>query len=67
LIKEGNIAGKWSWASLPPKEQFVSGMQIGRMNKKSPALIVYSVSLSVLLLILLISSFYKRNKAGSEN
>jgi uncharacterized membrane protein YphA (DoxX/SURF4 family) len=67
LMKEGNIAGKWSWASLPPKEQFVSGMQIGRMNKKSPALIVYSVSLLVLLLILLISSIYKRNKAGSEN
>jgi uncharacterized membrane protein len=67
LIKEGNIEGKWSWATLPPKEQFVRGMQVGRMNKKSPVLIVYSVSLSVILLILLISSFLKREKGGSEN
>jgi uncharacterized membrane protein YphA (DoxX/SURF4 family) len=67
LIKEGNIAGKWSWATLPPKDQFISGMQTVKMNKKSPVLIVYSVSLSVILLLLLISSFFKGNKGGSEN
>jgi hypothetical protein len=67
LIKEGNIAGKWSWATLPPKEQFIGGMQMEKMNKKSPVLIFYSVSLSVILLILLISSFFKRNKGGADN
>ncbi len=67
LIKEGNIAGKWSWATLPPKEQFSGGMQIGKMNKKSPVLIYYSVSLSVILLILLISSFSKMNKGEADN
>jgi len=67
LIKEGKVAGKWSWATLPPKEQFVRGMQTGRMDKKSPVLTVYSVSLSVILMLLLISSFHIRHKGKSEN
>jgi hypothetical protein len=69
LLKEGQIAGKWSWATLPAKELFVNSMQakeVQRMNKKSPALIVYSISLSVILLVLLISSFFKRDKGESE-
>jgi hypothetical protein len=69
LLKEGQIAGKWSWATLPAKELFVNSMQakeVQRMNKKSPVLIVYSISLSVILLVLLISSFFKRDKGESE-
>jgi uncharacterized membrane protein YphA (DoxX/SURF4 family) len=67
LIKKGNIVGKWSWATLPPKKQFAGSMQTMRMNKKSAVLVVYSLSLLVILLILLISSFFKRNKGGPEN
>lgn len=63
LIKGGKIAGKWSWATLPPKEKFMRDLHGNKMNKKSPVLIVYSVALSAILLVLLISSFYKRNKA----
>jgi hypothetical protein len=69
LLKEGRIAGKWSWATLPAKELFVNNMQakeVQRMSKKSPVLTVYSISLSVILLVLLISSFLKRNKGESE-
>ncbi len=69
LLKEGKIAGKWSWATLPPKELFINNMQtkeVHRINKKSPVLIVYSASLSVILLVLLISSFFKSNKGESE-
>ena len=70
LLKEGNIAGKWSWATLPSKEKFTSDLQadqVEKMNKKSPVLIVYSVALSVILLVLLISSFFAGNKGESEN
>jgi uncharacterized membrane protein YphA (DoxX/SURF4 family) len=63
LIKEGNIVRKWSWATLPPKEQFIKDLHRNRMNKKSPVLIVYSLLLSAILVVLLISSFFKRNKA----
>ena len=70
LLKEGNIAGKWSWATLPSKEKFSSALeadQVEKMNKKSPVLIVYSAALSVILLVLLISSFFTGNKGESEN
>ena len=69
LLKEGNIAGKWSWATLPSKEKFTSALeadQVEKMNKKSPVLIVYSVALSVILLVLLISSLFAGNKGESE-
>jgi uncharacterized membrane protein YphA (DoxX/SURF4 family) len=70
LLKNGNISGKWSSANLPPKEQFFSNMTAGhveRMNNKSPVLVVYSLLLSAIVLVLLISSIYMRNKGGSEN
>jgi triosephosphate isomerase len=70
LLKEGDIAGKWSWATLPAKEKFTSDMQadqVEKMNKKSPVLIVYSVALSAIVLVLLISSFFKRKNRKSEN
>jgi triosephosphate isomerase len=67
LMKGGKIAGKWSWASLPQKEKFIKDLHAGRMNKKSPVLTVYSLALSAILLILLISSIYKRNRAQTEN
>jgi hypothetical protein len=37
------------------------------MNNKSPVLVVYSLLLSAIVLVLLISSIYMRNKGGSEN
>ena len=70
LLKNGNISGKWSGANLPPKEQFFSNMtaeHVERMNNKSPVLVVYSLLLSAIVLTLLISSVFMRNKGGSEN
>jgi len=70
LLKSGKISGKWSWANLPPKEQFFNNMTAGhveRMNNKSPVLVVYSLMLSAIVLVLLISSLFVRNKGGSEN
>ncbi len=66
LLKEGTIHGKWSWATVPPREQFSNEMtaeQVKRMNNKSPVLIVYSLILSAIVLSLLISSFFMRSKA----
>jgi uncharacterized membrane protein YphA (DoxX/SURF4 family) len=70
LLKNGNISGKWSWANLPPKEQFSSSMsarQVERMNNKSPFLVVYSILLTAIVLVLLISSLFMRNTGVSEN
>jgi triosephosphate isomerase len=70
LLNEGDIAGKWSWATLPSKEKFTSDLeadQVEKMNKKSPVLTVYTIALSVILLVLLISSFFAGNKGESEN
>jgi uncharacterized membrane protein YphA (DoxX/SURF4 family) len=70
LLKNGKISGKWSWANLPPKEQFFNNMtdrHVERMNNKSPFLVVYSLMLSAIVLVLLISSLSVRNKGGSEN
>jgi hypothetical protein len=69
LLKEGTILGKWSWSNLPAKEKFVRNMteeQIRKINNKSSVLVVYSLAISVIVLLLLISSFFRRNKAGSE-
>jgi len=65
LLKEGNIAGKWSWATLPPKEAFspgMSGEQLSKMNRKSPVLAGYSSALALLLLILIVIPAFKRKK-----
>jgi hypothetical protein len=70
LLKAGTIAGKWSWASVPPDEMFsgdMSARQVEKMNNKSIVLVVYSVSLSVILLALLIISFFTETKHESEN
>jgi hypothetical protein len=70
LLKNGTVAGKWSWATLPPGEKFsgdMSAAQVDRMNNKSLVLVVYSVSLSVILLLLLISTLFPGAKRDSEN
>ncbi len=70
LLKEGSIYGKWSSANLPPKEQFINGMtaeQVDKMNNKSPVLVIYSLLLSAIVLALLISSLFVRNKGGYES
>jgi len=69
LLKNGNIEGKWSWATLPEKEHFSDDMQaeqVQKMNKKSSFLVAYSVSLAVILLLLLISSFFTGNRYAHE-
>jgi hypothetical protein len=63
LLKEGTIIGKWSWANVPEKEWFngdLSGKQIEKLNNREDILIVITIVLSVTVLILLISKFYKR-------
>ena len=70
LLKNGTVAGKWSWATLPPGEKFTGEMsagQVARMNNRSRVLVVYSVSLSVTLLLLLISTLFHAKKRDSEN
>jgi triosephosphate isomerase len=70
LLKEGEITGKWSWANIPPKENFVKDLneqQVQRMNKKSSVLIVYTLSLSVILMLLLINSLFLRKNGEAEN
>jgi uncharacterized membrane protein YphA (DoxX/SURF4 family) len=70
MLKEGTIIGKWSWATIPPEEQFSGDMpvkQVERMNNKSIFLVVYSVSLSLIILALLISTLFTGNKGRPEN
>ncbi|MDX9726410.1 MAG: DoxX family protein [Bacteroidales bacterium] len=65
LLKEGKITGKWSWATLPPKETFSPGMSDGqllKMNRKSPVLIGYSSALALLILILLAFPAFKKDR-----
>jgi len=65
LLKEGNIAGKWSWATLPPKEAFspvMSDEQLSKMNRKSPVLVGYSSALALLILILLAFPAFKKDR-----
>ncbi len=61
LLREGTIIGKWSYANLPSKELFVKNMteeQTLKIDNKSPVLVVYSSTLSVIVLLLLINSHY---------
>jgi hypothetical protein len=70
LLKKGTIYGKWSPATLPPKEQFINGMTVEHIEKisnKSLVLIIYSLLLSAIVSALLISSFFVRNMGGYES
>ncbi len=70
LLKGGTILGKWSWATIPPREQFTNEMtadQVKRMNNKRPVLIVYSLMLSAIVVLLLISSFFSGSKGRAES
>jgi uncharacterized membrane protein YphA (DoxX/SURF4 family) len=63
LLKKGTVIGKWSGANLPAKELFVRNMnpeQTERLDNKSPVLVVYSTVTAVVVLALLISSFFRR-------
>lgn len=69
LLKDGNIAGKWSRATLPDKEEFtgnMTGEQVKEMNRKSPVLVVYSVSFLALIMLLIISRVLVGRKNGSD-
>ncbi len=69
LLKGGTILGKWSWATVPPGERFTSELtadQVKLMNNKRPVLIVYSLILSAIVGLLLISSFFTGSKGKAE-
>ncbi|MFZ0280556.1 MAG: hypothetical protein WAL29_02820, partial [Bacteroidales bacterium] len=69
LLRAGTVAGKWSWAGIPSAEEFkgyVSGKDVEKADNKSPVLIVYTAVLSLMVLLLLISSFYRRKQGSSE-
>jgi len=63
LLREGTIISKWSYANLPSKDLFVRNMteeQTLKVDNKSPVLVVYTSVLSVIVLLLLINSHYRR-------
>lgn len=70
LLRDGNIIGKWSWATLPPKENFVNGMtaeQLRNMTRRNPVLIIYSMALAAIVLLLVASPAFmsaKHRNAG---
>jgi len=69
LLYKGNIMGKWSSASLPPKEKFSASMttsQIKKMNRTSPVLAFYTFTVSVIIFALLISSLLIKSRKSSE-
>ena len=69
LLKDGTIAGKWSWATVPPGEKFTGNMpadQVDKMNNKSTGSGRLLSILSAILLLLLISSLFVRNKDGMK-
>lgn len=69
LLRAGTIVGKWSWATLPPKESFVndmSGQQLKKMTGRSPVLVVYTIGLALAVLLLLISPSLLTNKEKKE-
>ncbi len=57
LLREGNIVGKWSWSTLPTKENFVNemtGSQLKKITRRSPVLVVFTIGLALAVLFLLI-------------
>ena len=69
LLKNGTIERKWSWAGIPATEKlsdYFSGRQTVNIDNKNPLLIVYSAGLSVIVLLLLISSLFRRKQGASE-
>lgn len=69
LLNKGNITGKWSSASLPPKEKFSASMTpsgLKKMNRKSPVLIYYTLTASLIIITLLISSLFMKSRIGGE-
>jgi len=70
LLKGGTILGKWSWATISPRERFTNEMtadQVKRMNNKRPVMIVYSLILSAIVVLLLINSFFTGSKGRAES
>jgi triosephosphate isomerase len=68
LLRNGVIAGKWSWATIPSKTEFTEDLnkqKVDSMNNKRNILIVYSSALSALVLFLLISSIFSKRKGIS--
>lgn len=67
LLRNGTIEGKWSWATLPGPDLFfktIKGGQISSADNKRHILIVYSSAFSAIILLLLISSFFRSVKEG---
>lgn len=65
LLRDGNIIGKWSWATLPPKENFVNEMtadQVQKMTRQSPVLVIYSLALAAIVLLLVASPVFRSKK-----
>ena len=68
LLRNGVIAGKWSWATIPSKTEFTEDLnkqKVDSMNNKRNILIVYSSALSAIMLFLLISSIFSKQKGIS--
>jgi uncharacterized membrane protein YphA (DoxX/SURF4 family) len=60
LIHDGNIAGKWSWANVPDKDQFEYALkadQFDKLNNRTYKLIVLTAGLLIISVLLLISFF----------
>jgi len=69
LLKDGVVQGKWSAVSLPAKENFRASMtseHVKKMSRKSPVLIIYTISISIIIVALLISSLLLNRKEGNE-
>ncbi len=65
LLRNGTIAGKWSWATLPRPDSFIKMLKAGQISSadnKRHILIVYSSAFSAILLLLLISSVFRSIK-----
>jgi uncharacterized membrane protein YphA (DoxX/SURF4 family) len=65
LLKNGTIIGKWSWATVPATEKFLSyasGKPVSRMDNKSPVLIVYTSCFSAMILLLVLISLIGKNR-----
>ena len=69
LLRDGKIVGKWSWATLPPKESFVNEMtkeQVQKMTRRSPVLVIYSLAMAAIVLFLAVSPAFRSEKAGNK-